>query len=126
MSQPRIRQEALAVEEILLRVQRGSLIWIASSALQSEFMRNANPSRRNDSLHLLRFAQEFRVPDRFCLARAKHLTGNGYGDLDALHLAIAEDAKADFLITTDDRFLRKVRRGVGNPTVAAINPINWI
>jgi hypothetical protein len=77
MSQPRIRQEALAVEEILLRVQRGSLIWIASSALQSEFMRNANPSRRNDSLHLLRFAQEFRVPDRFCLARAKHLTGNG-------------------------------------------------
>jgi predicted nucleic acid-binding protein len=49
----------------------------------------------------------------------------GYHNFDALHLAMAEDCSCAFLITTDDQFLRKARRAVGNPTVHVINPLDW-
>ncbi len=37
--------------------------------------------------------------------RARLLTGLGFGPLDALHLAFAEQAQARWFVTTDDRLL---------------------
>jgi hypothetical protein len=47
-------------------------------------------------------------------------------DLSALHLAAAEFSQADILITTDDRFLAQIRRNLGNPSVHAANPLNYL
>ena len=41
--------------------------------------------------------------------RARELNGIGFGPLDALHLASAEEAKADYFFTCDDRLLRKAK-----------------
>lgn len=49
----------------------------------------------------------------------------GLRTFDALHLACAEAAGADVLLTTDDGFMRKASRGNGDPRVAVRNPLAW-
>ncbi|MGH9421384.1 MAG: hypothetical protein ACRD3J_15505 [Thermoanaerobaculia bacterium] len=39
--------------------------------------------------------------------RARQLEGLGFGSLDALHLAFAEHAEAEWFVTTDDRLLKR-------------------
>ena len=36
--------------------------------------------------------------------------------MDALHLAAAESGRADVLLTTDDRLLKRTARKLGNPS----------
>jgi hypothetical protein len=50
----------------------------------------------------------------------------GYGAFDALHLACAEQATVDVLLTTDDRFIKQVARRLGKPTIRVLNPVNWM
>ena len=50
----------------------------------------------------------------------------GYGPFDALHLAAAESAGADVLLTTDDRLLKRTARKLGNPRIPVQNPLSWI
>jgi hypothetical protein len=50
----------------------------------------------------------------------------GYGTFDALHLATAESAGADALLSTDDRFIKRASRGVANPRIPVKNPVLWI
>jgi predicted nucleic acid-binding protein len=52
--------------------------------------------------------------------RGRSLHDLGYGLFDALHLACAKEAAVDALLTTDDRFLRKALRGIGNPAVRVV------
>jgi hypothetical protein len=124
--QLRIQQEKAAVEFIFMLIDRGKVTWVASSILKTELRGNPNLRSRKDSLGMLEFAKELWLPDRNTTMRAHSLNALGYGTIDALHLAIAEDSRVDFLITTDDRFLRKIGRGLGNPRLSAANPLDWI
>ena len=74
---------------------------------------------------MLRYAAEAYFPVLEVGDRAKFLNSLGYGEFDALHLAIAERANADLLLTTDDRFLRQAARGLGNPSVRVANPLDY-
>jgi hypothetical protein len=38
---------------------------------------------------------------------------------------IAEQANADLLLTTDDRFPREAARGLGKPSVRVANPLDY-
>jgi predicted nucleic acid-binding protein len=64
--------------------------------------------------------------DETIALRAKTLVELGYGPFDALHLAAAESAGADVLLTTDDRLLKRTARGIGNPRIPFQNPLSWI
>lgn len=57
---------------------------------------------------------------------ASILVALGYGPMDALHLACAEPAAVDVLLTPDDRFLRRAMRRLGNPIVQVANPVEWL
>ena len=57
--------------------------------------------------------------------RAAKLQIAGYGAYDALHLACAEAAHVDVLLTTDDGFIRRASRQEGRPLVAVLNPLSW-
>jgi predicted nucleic acid-binding protein len=124
--QLRIRKEAEAVEEILGLVQSKQVDWIAGVVLETEIMRTPDRQRREDILALLRFADEHPRLSPQTILRAAALEQAGYGAFDGLHLAIAEDSGADVLLTTDDRFIRQGRRGVGNPAIPVMNPVNWL
>jgi predicted nucleic acid-binding protein len=112
-SQPRIREEAEAIEGILRLVQDGRATWVSSRVLEIEIGRNPDLERREDVLTLLAFADEVVVPGPEDAARAKSLEQLVFGEFDALHLACAERATADVFLTTDDSLLRRAR--VDNP-----------
>jgi len=121
----RIALEAAAMDRLLQGMRAGRLQWIASSILAVEIGNNPDEQRRNSSLALLRFASEIHRPSATSGARARQLSSLGYGRLDALHLAMAEEHHCDLLLTTDDRFLRRALRGLGKPSVRVENPLNY-
>jgi predicted nucleic acid-binding protein len=124
-TQPRIRQEARAVELILRRMQQGNIQWISSEALADEIDRNPDVERRLENAAILPLASTtMEVTDEIS-ARAGDLQIAGYGAYDALHLACAEAAQVDVLLTTDDAFIRRASRRDGNPLVAVSNPLSW-
>jgi predicted nucleic acid-binding protein len=125
-SQLRVRIEAEAVERLLERVWKGRLTWIASVANELEVRRNPDDQMRIEGLALLSFAEEVVRPGSTTRARARSLAQAGYGAFDALHLACAEQANVHVLLTTDDRFIGRAARKVGNPTVRVANPVDWL
>ncbi len=124
-NQPRIREEAGAVERILKFVREGTVQWISSDALADEIDRNPDLERKLGNVALLAFTSEIIEENDQIAHRAKALHGVGYDVFDALHLACAEAARVDVLLTTDDSFIRKASRGDGRPRVAVRNPLSW-
>jgi predicted nucleic acid-binding protein len=123
--QPRIRQEAEAVESVLTRMRDGAIQWISSEALADEIDRNPNVERRLENVALLDLAYEtVELNDRIA-QRAANLEIAGYGAYDALHLACAEAAQVDVLLTTDDGLVRRALRQDGRPLVPVRNPLSW-
>jgi predicted nucleic acid-binding protein len=124
-TQRRISEEAEAVELILRRMHAGELQWISSEALAEEIDKNPQRERRLETAALLKLANETVRVDQMTARRAKDLEAVGYGAFDALHLACAEAARVDAILTTDDGFVRKASRGDGNPVVPVRNPVSW-
>jgi predicted nucleic acid-binding protein len=93
--------------------------------VEDEISSNPDVTARVKALELLSLCESKILLDESIIQRGAALELLGYGAFDALHLASAEIAKADILLTTDDRFLRKSKRGLGNPRVKIFNPVNW-
>jgi predicted nucleic acid-binding protein len=125
-SQSRIQTEAEAIERVLHLVWNGEAEWKASIVLEAEIRRNPNEAARKDALMLISLAGELLRPHRVSIERARTLEVLGYGAFDALHVACAEQAVVDVLLTTDDRFIKQVGRGLGKPTIRVLNPVNWV
>jgi predicted nucleic acid-binding protein len=121
----RIRQEAIEIVGFFGLLKAGRIEWISSEVLEAEILRNPNGVQRAEILELLRAATARIVCDERTFQRAEVLEKLGYGSFDALHLACAEQVGVDCLLTTDDRFLRQVRRGLGTSRIAVRNPVNW-
>jgi predicted nucleic acid-binding protein len=124
-SQVRIRNEAEAVERILRMIGDGKAIWVSSNVLEIEISRNPDPERRRDVQSLLRVANEIVVPDASAAGRAASLRTLGFGTFDALHLASAEQGKADVLLTTDDGLVRRAQRYSLLIPLRVENPLFW-
>lgn len=103
----RIRREAEAVARIFEEAENGRIQLVVSPAHHFENDRNPREDRRlatalwlqksGGSIDLRPAVEE----------RARLLTDLGFGPLDALHLAFAEQAQARWFVTTDDRLIRK-------------------
>lgn len=122
-SQARIREEAEAVEQVLAGVRRGVVEVLSSEALEDEVRRNPSFERRREAQTTLALAVATVRIEVVIVLRAQSLVALGYGPFDALHLATAETAGADVLLTTDDRFLRRTGRKLGNPRIPVENPL---
>jgi predicted nucleic acid-binding protein len=107
-------------------VWKGEAEWKASIVLEAEIRRNPNREGRNDALRLISLAGELLRPHPVSIERARSLEALGYGAFDALHLACAEQAIVDVLLTTDDRFIHQAGRRSGKPTIRVLNPVNWV
>jgi predicted nucleic acid-binding protein len=58
--------------------------------------------------------------------RAAELEALGFRPKDAFHVACAESARVDVLLTTDDRFLRAASRNRQRLRVEIRNPLEWL
>jgi predicted nucleic acid-binding protein len=124
-SQSRIRDEAEAVERILTWVRLGFVKLIGSEVLRDEVRRIPSVDRRAATEALLSFASEMIELDDSITRRAAELNRLGYGVFDALHVATAESAMADVLLSTDDRLVKKAARCNGSPRIPVRNPLLW-
>jgi PIN domain. len=125
-NQPRIREEAEAVESIFRLIRESRVEWVSSAALHAEVERNPNRDRRREAQVLLSLAARTIFPDPAIVERARAFELAGYGAFDALHLSFAEAGAVEVLLTTDDRFVSRATRGVAAPRLRVLNPVIWL
>ena len=106
-SQPRINIEAEALLTILRLVESGHLELLSSEVLRFEIDRVPNQYRKGQATEMLKLATHVIELNDEIEAQADSFVNTGVRPLDALHLASASWAKADYFFTCDDRLLKK-------------------
>jgi predicted nucleic acid-binding protein len=124
-NQIRIMLEAEAVLGLLTLWESDQIEIVSSDALKYETDRNPLPVRREHAEAILSKARKHFKIDDVVVQRTRHFMSIGIHDLDALHLALAEKAQADYFCTCDDRLLRRAQR-IEELRVEVISPINLI
>jgi hypothetical protein len=124
--QTRIRLEAAAVGMIIEKTEEGSWIHVSSEIAQIVIDANPDPRRRARVRLLLPETDNvvMLTPDIF--TRGAALEKLGFKPADALHVAAAEVAMADVLLSCDDRFCQAGRRHSKSLRIAIRNPLDWL
>ena len=122
--QERVRHETEAVLSILRRIIDGndSLVW--SWALTFENEKHPMPDRRDEIALWEGRAERSISLDDGVKERAKQLTRQGIPAMDSVHLACAEAAGVDVLLTCDDVFFRRARRL--SLALRVVNPVAYL
>jgi predicted nucleic acid-binding protein len=124
-SQSRIRLEAEAILAILERCETASWTLVSSTAIESEIDRTPDPTRKQRLVDSLAIASERVIVTESIMVRANDFKKNDFKAFDALHIACAEFASVDALLTTDDRLLRKAVSQRADLSVRVANPVTW-
>jgi predicted nucleic acid-binding protein len=125
-SQLRVRLESEATLLVLESVTRGKWALIGSDALDAEIAAIRDPNRRRQVMNLTRSATEHVSIDADRIRRQQLLESMGFGRYDSVHIACAEAAAADVLLTTDDALIRRARRLQHHLAVRVANPVSWL
>lgn len=124
-SQARIRIETQAIEEILIRCRSGSLQLISSAVLEKEVNETPNSRRRLLTSQMLSLASETVPLTVEVVERGREFERRGIRQFDALHLAFAESAEAEYFCTCDDIFLRKAKAS-NDLKLIAVSPLELL
>ena len=124
-SQLRVLLEAQAVLGVLAFCESGKADVVASDALVFESDANPDTVRRDFANQAIAKSAHFIQTTPQIKAKAQTFVDAGIKPLDALHLASAIAAKADFLCTCDDRFLKKARSLDTKPT-KIVSPLELV
>lgn len=107
-AQPRIWLETMALSVILQMIEKNKVaILISSTVVEYENSRNPHSLRRAWVEKVTRFASEVQQVNKTIRQRANNLEQEGFKAMDALHVACAEAAKADYFVTGDDRLINR-------------------
>ena len=124
--QLRVRLESRAILIVVESVLRGDCALIGSDAIDAELAAIRDPKRRRRVMKLARAATEHVSIDAGGSRRQQLLEGMGFGVYDSVHIACAEAAGADVLLTTDDALIRRARRLQHQLAVRVANPVSWL
>ena len=111
---------------ILERIDRGQWSEASSEMAMIEIDAIADPDRRSRVQLLLPEEKSILELTRNVWDRAAELEGLGFKPADAVHVAAAEQAGADVLLSCDDRLCRRARRCRGKLRVRVANPLDWL
>lgn len=125
-SQSRVRLEAEAVLSILKMAEDRKVEVLGSDILDDELSQNPDDEKREKVELLCQVASSHIALTTAIEQRAAELQKWGIAPLDALHLASAESAPADYFLTTDDDLLRKASRRRSDLKVKVENPAKWL
>ena len=123
--QARVRLEAEAVLGLIELARRGELKWIGSDILDLESSRNSDADRRRRVEVLLSCVTSKVAAGERERQRGRELQAIGFAAFDALHLACAESAGAEVLLTTDDRLRGRAGRETARLALQVENPAKW-
>ena len=124
-TQPRIAVEAEAILGVLTLCEAGQMELMNSDTLVFELGRNPHPVRKTYALEVLAKAKVVISTDNQVEARARAFQAEGIKPIDALHLASAVEAKADYFCTCDERFLKRAK-AVDTGQTKVVSPLELI
>ncbi len=96
-----------------------------SKAIEFELEKTSNREKAEQVASLLTLAQTKIDSSDASVARAEALISIGFKLYDALHIAFAEVANVDVMLTTDDRLLRRALKCKVDLRVNVENPVTW-
>jgi hypothetical protein len=123
--QPRVRLESEAVLGIVQLARLGELTLIGNEALDLESSQNPDTDRRRKVEAFLSAATSKVTIGAGERQRGRDLESLGFQAFDALHIACAESAGAEVLLTTDDRFRKQAARRQNKLALRVENPAKW-
>lgn len=123
--QVRIVLESEAVLGIIAFCENGQAELVSSEALVYEGAQNPLPIRQEHTWSVLAKAKSSVTVSEKEKARAATLITFGIRPLDALHIALAEAAEADYFCTCDDKLLRSAKR-IKDLAVNVLNPVDLV
>ena len=125
-TQERIRLESEAVLAILTHCQSGGWYLIGSDIIENELLRIPDEEKR-EKVKILAKISSVKIDVNAAIEkRGFELENSGFNAFDALHIACAEDAKANVLLTTDDQLLHRAIIHRKILKVRVENPIKWL
>lgn len=124
-SQIRIMLEAEAVLGVIGLCENGEIELVSSEVLVFESNRNPKMVRRGFGREVLAKAGIFINLDDEIEQRAEAFGKIGIKPLDALHLASAEMARADYFCTCDNQLLKK-GKGIADLRTKVVTPLELI
>jgi len=125
-SQERVRLETEAIVLLLARLERKEWTWLGSQALDVEIDRTPDVEQQARLRRIVEFIGLSVEIGEKELDRATELQKLGFVGFDAVHLACAENGKADVFLTTDDRLLKLAKRLAKRLRVKVVNPLDWM
>ena len=108
--QERVALETSAFIYLLEKIEKGSHVLIASEALIYENNQCLDEQRKVRVASYFSLAREFVGADFSDVERVNFLKELGFPDIDALHVASAEKARADYFVTCDDDIIKLYKR----------------
>ena len=124
LSQERVYLEAEAILAIISRCENGEWTLLSSGTLDFELSRISDSEKYEKVLAIYSSANEHIKVTLELADRAKEFQKYGVKYFDSLHLALAESAEADVLLTTDDRLINAGKRT--DAKVKILNPVTWL
>lgn len=121
-TQAKIFLETQAVSLILQMVETQLIQLVSSSVLEYENSRNPYLIKQQATSRYLQMAPIKQLVNEDIQQRGKELEQQGLKAIDALHVACAEAAKSDYLITCDKRLINRCQ----GLTIKVINPVDFI
>jgi len=123
--QDNIILEGEAVLSIIGRCESSdSWGFFSSDVLAVEIASIRHPIKKLQVLNLYKSASAYIELNDQIVTRAKNIEQCAIKPFDALHLASAEYARADILLTTDNKFIKHAK-GL-NSSVRVENPLVWL
>ena len=125
-TQERVHIESEAVMEILSMVQGKKWTMISSDFIDWEIDRIPEDERRRKVLHLQSLSDARVSKDENLESRQAILEKMGFQPLDAFHIAAAEKAEADVILTTDDSLIKGYKRHKNLIKTRIENPLQFL
>ncbi|MBI4654426.1 MAG: PIN domain-containing protein [Nitrospirae bacterium] len=107
--QARIVIETLEFILLLSKAIKKEITIVSSFTLEDENSHNPYTDRKDIISDLLELSSTYVDYDEDLEKRAKEIEKFGIMGIDALHIACAENAKADFFVTCDDILVKKCK-----------------
>ena len=124
LTDDKVRLECEAILTIIDRCESGLWDVFSGDILDDEIDRMANTIKKQKVLKLYSSASVNIELNDEIISRAKEFQIENIKPFDALHLASAEYAGADILLTTDKKFVNRASQS--NTKVKVKNPVIWL
>ena len=119
-----VRMECEAILSIIDNCGANDWIFFSSDVLLDEILETADINRREKVMLLYHAASEHINFSEAIFSRAKELEQYNIKSFDALHIASAEAARADVLLTTDRKLINAAARA--GALIPVRNPLVWL